>query len=106
MCGSSYYWVIDKVARAAFVIKRILIARRLDMKSKQIKNLLSEIESLSNNLTNYIRNSERDFLRNRKLSFFTIIKSIIWMESKSLTNELIDRFNTLDLLLVSSFIQQ
>ena len=28
------------------------------------------------------------------------------MESKSLTNELIDRFNTLDLLLVSSFIQQ
>lgn len=83
-----------------------MIARRLDMKSKQIKNLLSEIESLSNNLTNYIRNSERDFLRNRKLSFFTIIKSIIGMESKSLTNELIDRFNTLDLLLVSSFIQQ
>ena len=77
MCGSSCYGVIDKVARAAFVIKRILIARRLDMKSKQIKNLLSEIESLSNNLTNYIRNSERDFLRNRKLSFFTIIKSII-----------------------------
>ena len=76
------------------------------MKSKQIKNLLSEIESLSNNLTNYIRNSERDFLRNRKLSFFTIIKSIIGMESKSLTNELIDNFNTLDLLLVSSFIQQ
>lgn len=62
------------------------------MKSKQIKNLLSEIESLSNNLTNYIRNSERDFLRNRKLSFFTIIKSIIGMESKSLTNELFDRF--------------
>lgn len=83
-----------------------MIARRLDMKSKQIKNLLSEIESLSNNLTNYIRNSECDFLRNRKLSFFTIIKSIIGMESKSLTNELIDRFNTLDLLLVSSFIQQ
>lgn len=83
-----------------------MIARRLDMKSKQIKNLLSEIESLSNNLTNYIRNSEHDFLRNRKLSFFTIIKSIIGMESKSLTNELIDRFNTLDLLLVSSFIQQ
>lgn len=83
-----------------------MIARRLDMKSKQIKNLLSEIESLSNNLTNYIRNSERDFLRNRKLSFFTIIKSIIGMESKSLTNELIDNFNTLDLLLVSSFIQQ
>lgn len=69
-----------------------MIARRLDMKSKQIKNLLSEIESLSNNLTNYIRNSERDFLRNRKLSFFTIIKSIIGMESKSLTNELFDRF--------------
>lgn len=77
------------------------------MKPKQIKKfLLSEIELLSNNLTDYIRNPGRDFSRNRKLPFSTIIKSIIGMESKSLTNELIDSFNTSDLPSASVFVQQ
>ncbi len=77
------------------------------MKPKQIKKfLLSEIELLSNNATDYIRNPGRDFSRNRKLPFSTIIKSIIGMESKSLTNELIDSFNTSDLPSASAFVQQ
>ena len=77
------------------------------MKPKQIKKiLLSEIELLSNNITAYIRNPGRDFSRNRKLPFSTIIKSIIGMESKSLTNELIDSFNTSDLPSASAFVQQ
>ena len=77
------------------------------MKPKQIKKiLLSEIELLSNNVTDYIRNPRRDFSRNRKLPFSTIIKSIIGMESKSLTNELIDFFNTSDLPSASAFVQQ
>ena len=77
------------------------------MKPKQIKKfLLSEIELLSNNATDYIRNPRRDFSRNRKLPFSTIIKSIIGMESKSLTNELIDSFNTSDLPSASAFVQQ
>ena len=77
------------------------------MKPKQIKKfLLSEIELLSNNLTDYIRNPGRDFSRNRKLPFSTIIKSIIGMGSKSLTNELIDSFNTSDLPSASAFVQQ
>lgn len=77
------------------------------MKPKQIKKiLLSEIELLSNNVTDYIRNPGRDFSRNRKLPFSTIIKSIIGMESKSLTNELIDSFNTSDLPSASAFVQQ
>lgn len=77
------------------------------MKPKQIKKiLLSEIELLSNNVTGYIRNPRRDFSRNRKLPFSTIIKSIIGMESKSLTNELIDFFNTSDLPSASAFVQQ
>ena len=77
------------------------------MKPKQIKKfLLSEIELLSNNVTDYIRNPRRDFSRNRKLPFSTIIKSIIGMESKSLTNELIDSFNTSDLPSASAFVQQ
>ena len=77
------------------------------MKPKQIKKfLLSEIELLSNNLTDYIRKPGHDFSRNRKLPFSTVIKSIIGMESKSLTNELIDSFNTLDLPSASAFVQQ
>lgn len=77
------------------------------MKPKQIKKiLLSEIELLSNNVTDYIRNPRCDFSRNRKLPFSTIIKSIIGMESKSLTNELIDFFNTSDLPSASAFVQQ
>lgn len=77
------------------------------MNPKQIKRiLLSEIELLSNNVTSYIRNPGRDFSRNRKLSFSTIIKSIIGMESKSLTNELIDIFNISDLPSASAFVQQ
>lgn len=77
------------------------------MKPKQIKKfLLSEIELLSNNATDYIRNPGRDFSRNRKLPFSTIIKSIIGMESKSLTNELIDFFNTSDFPSASAFVQQ
>lgn len=77
------------------------------MKPKQIKKiLLSEIELLSNNITAYIRNPGRDFSRNRKLPFATIIKSIIGMESKSLTNELIDCFDTADLPSASAFVQQ
>lgn len=77
------------------------------MKPKQIKKfLLSEIEILSNNATDYIRNPGRDFSRNCKLPFSTIIKSIIGMESKSLTNELIDFFNTSDLPSASAFVQQ
>lgn len=77
------------------------------MKPKQIKKfLLSEIELLSNNLTDYIRNPGRDFSRNRKLPFSTIIKSIIGMGSKSLANELIDSFNTSDLPSASAFVQQ
>ena len=69
------YFIIEDLLK--HYLQKKFHTLRLDMKSKQIKNLLSEIESLSNNLTNYIRNSERDFLRNRKLSLFTIIKSII-----------------------------
>lgn len=77
------------------------------MKPKQIKQiLLSEIELLSNNITDYTRDPSRDFTRNRKLTFSTIIKSIIGMESKSLTNELIDFFNTSDLPSTSAFVQQ
>lgn len=77
------------------------------MKPKQIKKiLLSEINLLSNNVTDYIWNPKCDFSRNRKLPFSTIMKSIIGMGSKSFTNELIDSFDMSDLPSTSAFVQQ
>lgn len=78
------------------------------MKPKHIKNLLlTEIKTVSNNFARYCYEPQRNFSRNRKLSFETIIKSIIGMESKSLTNELLDFFNSSpDTPSASAFIQQ
>ena len=51
--------------------------------------------------------SESDFVRNRKLPAEVLLKGIIGMESKSLTNELIDLFHaSLDMPSASAFSQQ
>ena len=78
------------------------------MKPKHIKNLLlTEIKTVSNDFDMYCYEPQRNFTRNRKLSFETVIKSIIGMESKSLTNELLDFFNSSpDTPSASAFIQQ
>ncbi|MDQ9809027.1 IS4 family transposase, partial [Acinetobacter baumannii] len=60
------------------------------MKPKDIKKLLfSEINSVSKKSDDYCISSGKDFTRKRKLPFETVIKTIIGMESKSMTNELI-----------------
>ena len=78
------------------------------MKPKHIKNLLlTEIKTVSIDFDRYCYEPQRNFSRNRKLSFETVIKSIIGMESKSLTNELLDFFNSSpDTPSASAFIQQ
>ena len=74
------------------------------MKPKHIKIiLLSEIKTASENYEKYCYNPLRNFSRNRKLPFETVVKSIIGMESKSLTNELIDIFNSSDMPFASAF---
>ena len=58
------------------------------MKPKHVKKLLfSEIKTASVDYKKYCYNPLQNFLRNRKLSFETVVKSIIEMENKSLTNE-------------------
>ena len=78
------------------------------MKPKHIKKLLlTEIKAVSIDFDRYCYEPQRNFSRNRKLSFETVIKSIIGMESKSLTNELLDFFNSSsDTPSASAFIQQ
>lgn len=78
------------------------------MKPQQLKNLLlSEINSVSKRADDFSFNSGKHFTRKRKLPFETVIKTIIGMESKSLTNEIIDVFDTdPNMPTASAFVQQ
>ncbi|RHQ98062.1 IS4 family transposase [Peptoclostridium sp. AF21-18] len=78
------------------------------MKPKDIKKLLfSEINSVSKKSDDYCISSGKDFTRKRKLPFETVIKTIIGMESKSMTNELINIFDANpNMPSASAFVQQ
>ena len=78
------------------------------MKPKHLKNLLlSEINSVSEKADVFSFDSGKYFIRKRKLPFETVIKTIIGMESKSLTNEMIDAFEAEPSMpTASAFVQQ
>ena len=78
------------------------------MKPKHVKKLLlSEIKSVADRFNEFCAISDKHFTRNRKLPFETVMKTIIGMESKSLTNELINVFDVNpDLPSASAFVQQ
>ena len=78
------------------------------MKPKILKKLLlSEIYSVSQHTDDFSIKAGVHFTRKRKLPIETVIKTIIGMESKSLTNELIDIFNSEpDMPSASAFVQQ
>ncbi len=78
------------------------------MKPKYLKRLLlSEIKSISEKAKDYCISPGKDFIRQRKLSFETVMKTIIGMESGSLTNEIIDAWNAkTNLPSTSAFVQQ
>lgn len=78
------------------------------MKPKHVKKLLlSEIKSVADRFNEFCVKSGKHFTRNRKLPFETVMKTVIGMESKSLTNELINVFDANpDLPSASAFVQQ
>lgn len=78
------------------------------MKPKQLKKLLmSEIKSVSESANEYCFSKGKDFTRKRKLSFETVIKTLIGMENKTLSNELITAFNAeSEIPSASAFVQQ
>lgn len=78
------------------------------MKIKHIRKLLtSEIKKVADNVSMYCENPKSDFIRNRKLPVEVLLKDIIGMESKSLSNELIDLFHASpDMPTSSAFSQQ
>ena len=78
------------------------------MKPKHLKELLlSEIQAITEKVDEYCVEPGKNFIRKRKLSFETVVKTIISMESKSLSNEIIDAFDAEpDLPSTSAFVQQ
>ncbi len=78
------------------------------MKPKQVKQiLLSEINQVSDRSDEFCIDPGRCFIRKRKLSFETVIRGVIGMESGSLTNELIDMFDSSpEMPSASAFVQQ
>lgn len=78
------------------------------MKPIYIKKLLiSEINKVASEPHNYCTNPDTDFTSNRKLSMEKMLQGIIGMESKSLTNELLDLFDaSAETPSASAFIQQ
>lgn len=68
---------------------------------------MSEINKVASEPHNYCTNPDTDFTRNRKLSMEKMLQGIIGMESKSLTNELLDLFDaSAETPSASAFIQQ
>lgn len=78
------------------------------MKPNHVKKLLlSKIENVAENPSDYCVNSKTDFTRNRKLSLKQMLTGIIGMGGGTLTNELLDMFNySADTVTSSAFIQQ
>ena len=78
------------------------------MKPKHLKKLLlSVIKAVSEKSNEYSVSSGKDFTRKRKITFETVIKTLIGMESKSLSNELITAFDTEpEMPSTSAFVQQ
>lgn len=74
----------------------------------KIKTILENlIQNLSENSRSFVKNSERDFTRNRKLSFTQMITTLICMEGGSLTSELMKQFGCRkEIASTSAFVQQ
>lgn len=78
------------------------------MKPNYVKKLLlSKIENVAENPSDYCVNSRTNFTRNRKLSLKQMLTGIIGMGGGTLSNELLDMFNySADTVTSSAFIQQ
>jgi len=71
------------------------------------KKLIEIIGKIAVNRELFVKNPEKDFTRNRKLSFETVMQFMLSMGGNSLTNELMEYFEyNVDMASSSAFIQQ
>lgn len=77
-------------------------------RNKKILNQLNaSIAGLCENPENFIVNPEKDFTRNRKLNLYTVIRTLLAMQNKSLSHELLEIFGFApDTPSASAFVQQ
>ena len=75
---------------------------------KKLRGVLNNcIDELDQTRNLYVFNPERDFTRNRKISFKDVFRLMITIQSKTMPNEIIDYFgHTSDSPTKSAFIQQ
>ena len=70
-------------------------------------NLFYLVSKMGETLEQYVKKPGKDFTRNRKLTFETILKMLICMGGNTINEELYDWFEfSVDTSFVSSFIQQ
>jgi hypothetical protein len=84
------------VAKAALVIKNILIARRQHMSNyiqKVTDSLTNLISDLSENPSLFVKNPSTDFTRNRKINFKTLIGITMNSGGATMSKELLDYFD-------------
>ena len=75
--------------------------------SRAKQSLLQCIQDVSKNAWLFSAAPGKDFTRNRKLSFETMIKTLLCMEGGNLTNELMKQFGCrADVVSASAFVQQ
>lgn len=77
-------------------------------KSQEIKGILMKLIGIQKKeLSGYVRDPDKDFSRERKLSYEKMILSLLTMEGTSLTNELLRQFGChCDIASSSAFVQQ
>lgn len=80
----------------------------MNRKSQELKSMLiSIINTQKHSLSGLVSNPDVDFSRNRKLSYETMILSLLTMEGRTLTNELLRQFGCSTVIATSSaFVQQ
>ena len=78
--------------------------------NKQIKVIRDKLNTVISDMAEhtelYAKNPEKDFTRNRKLNFETLVKFILSMQGGSLNREMYKYFQGDDITSVSAFVQQ
>ena len=109
VCAAAFIGHISKPIKAALRLEiRHTHERRLNMNATCVKKaLIEEIQDISASPELYCHNPTRDFSRNRKLPFETLVSLILNMNGGTLTNELLNYFAfSPDTVSSSAFVQQ
>ena len=79
----------------------------MDQYAKQLKNkLLKIIRQMADDPSQWVRNPDKDFIRNRKITFEDVMRFLISSGGNSLNKELYDYFKPTDTMVSASALVQ